>query len=135
MLKIISTLFLCLTAFLTNAQKSTIEKTIKGLEQMVVKGILNSDTNLLKKVWAPEFLVNTPRNNIAESRAAVFLNQTSGLINYASFERFIEKMQVQKNIVITMGHEIYVPKVDLPEAKAGQVVKRRFTFNSMPASF
>ena len=107
--------------------KNSIEKKIKELEQMGVKGILEADSNLIKKIWDPEFMVNTPRNNIAENRDAVFQNQKAGLINYKSFERIIEKMQIQKDIVITMGYEIYIPSTDLQEARAGEIVKRRFT--------
>jgi hypothetical protein len=114
--------------FVSNAQNdSGIEDQIRDLEQLAVKGILSSDTNILKQVWAPEFMVNTPRNDIAENREAVFRNQKAGLINYSSFERIIEKMEVQENIVITMGYETFVSKNDIPGAKAGQIVKRRFT--------
>src|SRR5687768_11745996 len=108
-----------------NAQNnSDVEITIRNLEQLAVKGILDSDTNLLKTVWDPEFMVNTPRNNIAENRDAVFRNQKAGLINYSSFERVIEKMEIQENLVITMGYETFVSRTDIPEAKAGQVIKR-----------
>lgn len=63
-------------AFNIHAQSNTaIEKVIRTNEQKVVKGILNADTNLLKEVWFPEFMVNTPRNNIAKDRSAVFHNQ------------------------------------------------------------
>ena len=110
------------------AQKHTmIEMEISRLEQMGVNGILEADTNLLKKLWAPEFMVNTPRNNIAKNRDAVFQNQKIGLIDYSSFERNVEEIRVHKNVVITMGNEVFVSRVDLPEAKAGVAVKRRFT--------
>lgn len=72
-------------------------------------------------------MVTTPRNSIAQTRAAVFKNQQQGFIDYSSFERVIEKMQVQDNLVITMGYELFVAKHDLQEAKAGQPTKRRFT--------
>lgn len=36
-------------------------------------------------------------------------------------------MEVQEHLVITMGYESLVAKHDLPEAKAGQLTKRRFT--------
>src|SRR5688500_16680164 len=104
-----------------------IEKTIRELEQLSVRGILEADTNILKQVWAPEYIVNTPRNNIAAGRDAVFRNQKAGLINYSSFERNIEKMETRNNIVVTMGNETFVSKKDIPEAKAGQAIKRRFT--------
>lgn len=94
-----------------------IESTIRPLEQLVVTRILNGDTNMLKQVWAPQFNVNTPRNNIAENREAAFLNQRAGLINYRSFERNIEKFQLMENVAITMGNEIFVSKNDIPGAK------------------
>jgi ketosteroid isomerase-like protein len=110
------------------AQKTNdLETTIRSLEQTVVKGILAADTNLLKEVWAPELLVNTPRNTIAANRGAVFQNQRAGLINYSSFQRVVEQVMVQGDVVITMGSETFVSRNDLPETKAGQEVRRRFT--------
>jgi hypothetical protein len=118
------TLSVCYSEAQNNAET---EKTIRGLEDIVIKGILESDTNMLKTVWAPEFLVNTPRNNIAEDRAAVLKAHVAGLLNYSSFERIIEKIEIHENFVITMGSETFVSRTDIPGAKAGQVVKRRFT--------
>ncbi len=119
---------LLLTGLVSQAQpKAEIEKTIQALEQIGVKGILTADTSLLVQIWAPEFMVTTPRNTIALNRAAVFKNQQQGLIDYSSFERVIEQMQVQENVVITMGYELFVAKHNLQEAKAGQPTKRRFT--------
>lgn len=119
-------LFLLVFTFLfTKAQNNTaIENLITDLEQKSVKAILDSDTMTLKKMWAPEFTVNTPRNDIAQNRDEVLRIQGAGLINYSSFTRTIEKIQVQKDVAITMGYETYVPKENL--ANAGQLVKRRF---------
>jgi hypothetical protein len=128
MFKSFFTVALTLGALISYAQnKANIESTIKNLEQLGVKGILTSDTTILNQLWVPEFMVNTPRNTIAENRDAVFKIQQAGLINYSSFERVIEKMKIQKNVVITMGYETFVSKNDIPEAKAGQPIKRRFT--------
>ncbi|QJD79421.1 nuclear transport factor 2 family protein [Spirosoma rhododendri] len=119
---------LLLTGLISQAQtRADVEKTISDLEQIGVKGILTADTSLLVRIWAPEFMVTTPRNTIALNRAAVFKNQKQGLIDYSSFERVIEQMQIQENVVITMGYELFVAKHDLQEAKAGQPTKRRFT--------
>jgi hypothetical protein len=82
---------------------------------------------VLKQVWAPEFLVNNPRNDISANRDAVLQTQKSGMINYSTFERVIEQIQFQKDIVITMGHETFVSRNDISGAKAGQAYKRRFT--------
>lgn len=125
--------FFCLVAgmiwlFPCQAQnKAAIEGTIKSLEQKVVKGILEEDTTLFKQVWSADFMVNTPRNDIARNRDAVFENQKIGFINYSSFQRVVESILVQDGVVITMGYEVFVSRKDLPGARAGQPVKRRFT--------
>ena len=117
-----------ISTLLTNGQSTAkTEVEIRKLEQTVVMAILNADTNTLKQVWAPEFLVNNPRNDISANRNAVLQTQKSGMINYSTFERVIEQMQFQKDIVITMGHETFVSRNDIPGAKAGQIYKRRFT--------
>jgi hypothetical protein len=117
-------------ATLISATAQTSSKTellIRNLEQTVVSAILNADTSTLKKVWAPEFFVNNPRNKITGNRDSVLISQKAGMIDYSTFERIIERIQIQKNIVITMGYEIFVSRRDIPEAKAGQTYKRRFT--------
>lgn len=117
-----------ISALAINAQdNSKTDAKIRRLEKTVVTAILNADTNTLKQVWAPEFLVNNPRNDVSGNRDTVLLTQKAGMINYSSFERVIERMQFQKNIVITMGYEIFVSRNDIPGAKAGQAYKRRFT--------
>ena len=113
---------------MTNRQNTAkTEAEIRKLEQTVVMAILNADTNTLKQVWAPEFLVNNPRNDISANRNAVLQTQKSGMIDYSTFERVIEQMQFHKETVITMGHETVVSRNDTPGAKAGQTYKRRFT--------
>jgi hypothetical protein len=114
------------TAFFAQAQdRNATESRIRELEQMETKAILDGDTNMLKKLWAPEFMVNTPRNNVSPNRDFVLSLQRAGMINYSSFSRTIENIQFHNDLVITMGNETYVPKDSLPQA--GQKIKRRFT--------
>ena len=119
--------FLATSLHIKGQSTGNTEDEIRKLEQTVVTAILHADTNTLKLVWAPEFLVNNPRNNISANRQAVLEAQRTGLINYSSFERVIENMLFQKNIVVTMGYETFVSKNDTPGVKAGQTYKRRFT--------
>ncbi len=113
---------------MTNGQTTAkIEVEIRKLEQAVVMAILKADTSTLKQVWAPEFLVNNPRNNISGNRNIVLQTQKSGMIDYSTFERVIEQMQFQKDVVITMGYETFVSRKDIPGSKAGQIYTRRFT--------
>ena len=128
MTKYIFLLAFTISIFPANAQNnSKTEAEIRRLEQAGATAILNGDTNMLKQIWAPEFLVNTPRNEITGTRDSILLIQKAGLIDYSTYEKVIERMQFQKDIVITMGHETLVSKTDSPAAKAGQVYKRRFT--------
>jgi hypothetical protein len=106
---------------------SKTEAEIRALEQTGAKAILSGDTSTLKQLWAPEFLVNTPRSEVTGTRDSILLIQKAGRIDYSTYEKVIERMQFQENIVITMGHETIVSKNDVPGAKAGQTYKRRFT--------
>ena len=106
---------------------SKTEAEIRALEQTGSKAILNGDTNTLKQLWAPEYLVNTPRNVVTGTRDSILLIQKAGMIDYSTYEKVIERMQFQDNIVITMGLETIVSRKDIPVAKAGQIYKRRFT--------
>ena len=119
--------FLISTLLTIGQSTSKKEVEIRKLEKAVVIAILNADTNTLKQVWVPEFMVNNPRNDISTDRNAVLQTQKSGMINYSTFERVIEQILFQKDIAITMGHETFVSRNDIPGAKAGQTYKRRFT--------
>jgi len=128
MIKSFFSIAFLISTLITNGQTTAkTEVEIRKLEQTVVMAILKADTNTLKQVWAPEFLVNNPRNDISANRNAVLQTQKSGMIDYNTFERVVEQMQFQKEIVITMGHETFVSRNDIPGAKAGQIYKRRFT--------
>ena len=115
------------TVSISAQDNSKIEAEIRSLEQRGQAAILSGDTNTLKQLWAAEFLVNTPRNQATGTRDSILLIQKAGMIDYTTFEKVIERMQFQKNLVITMGYETIVPKTDIPGMKAGQVYKRRFT--------
>ena len=128
MLKYIFLMLLGIYSLQGNCQNSdTVKSEILKLEDEVLQGILKADTILLNKLWTPEFMVNTPRNNIALNRAAVYEIQRKGLIDYERFERNIEQVLIQGDIIITMGNELFVSRTNIPGAKAGDVVKRRFT--------
>lgn len=128
MIKYFIALVFLLSTLISNGQSTAkTEVDIRKLEQTVVMAILNADSNTLKQIWAPEFMVNNPRNDISANLNTVLQIQKSGMINYSTFERVIEQLQFQKNIVITMGNETFVSRNDIPGAKAGQTYKRRFT--------
>jgi hypothetical protein len=95
--------FLLASLFSTAQNISKTELQIRKLEQQIVKAILNADTNALKQLWAPEFLVNNPRSSVTSSLDSVIALQKNSLLNYSVFKRNIEAIQFQKGFVITMG--------------------------------
>ena len=128
MTKYIFLLACTISIFSANAQdNSKTEAEIRRLEQTGATSILNGDTNTLKQIWTQEFLVNTPRNQVTETRDSILLIEKAGMLDYSTYEKVIERMQFQKNTVITMGHETIVSKNDTRILKAGQDYKRRFT--------
>lgn len=79
---------------------------------------------LFNKLWAPEMVINTPANVVGtvEGTKAIF---RSGGLQYASFERNIEKITFTNNVAIVMGEEKIRPQGSQPNA--GKLVTRRFT--------
>ena len=120
---ILSVFLICCCVLLFAQQEEVVEKKIRELEDQTIKAILSGDTNTLKKLWSPEFSVNTPRNDLAENRDAVLAIQKRGLIDYVSFNRVIEKIKIHERMAITMGQETFVPRTG-PDA--GKEIKRRF---------
>lgn len=127
MIKLILFVALILFSLSGQAQKQvSIENEIRQLEQMTVKARLAEDTISFKQLLAPEFIMATPRGYIISDRASFFQEMRDG-IDYIQFERTIEQILLQKNLAITMGFDVFVSDKDIPEAKAGDPVKRRFT--------
>ena len=107
----------------TYAQKATIEKEIKILEEKVIQAVLKKDSVTLSKIWDTGFMVNAPVNRVVIGQQIKMI--MSGIISYSSFKAEIEQLLIKEDMVITMGNEIVVPVMGNP--KGGQTVKRRFT--------
>jgi len=101
------------------------ERTIRSLEEQERLAVLHEDTAALERLWAKQFIVNNPQNEISPDRDAVLDRVRRGLIRYSKFERRIEAIRFNDDIAIVMGSETVVPKSD--EADSSQAVHRRFT--------
>lgn len=125
MKKIIVTLIVMVNAFCIYAQNTQVETAIRKLEETEHKAMLARDTGTLLKIWASDFIVNTPANRITLSRQELFDLVTTGIFNYTSFTREIEQVFIKGDMAITMGSEAVVPVGD--NSKAGPTIKRRYT--------
>ena len=101
------------------------EKTIRLHEEQERIAVLNEDVVALERLWAVQFIVNNPQNEISADRNAVLDRIKRGLIRYSAFERRIEAIRFNQDIAIVMGAETVVPKGD--SERANRPVHRRFT--------
>jgi hypothetical protein len=103
----------------------SLEALIRRLDAAEAQGLLHRDSTALRKIWAPDFTVNNPRNGITHGADGVVALIRNGTIDYSSFAREIETILFHDGVVIVMGAETITPVNKAPYA--GQTVRRRFT--------
>lgn len=108
-----------------NPPHDSLERDIRRLDHAEAQGLLHRDSTALRKIWATDFTVNSPRNSITRGSDAVVALIRNGTIDYSSFVREIETILFHGNAVIVMGSETITPVNQAPFA--GQTVRRRFT--------
>lgn len=101
------------------------EQTVRRLELAESDAVLRGDAAALEKLWAEDFTVNNPQNQISRGRKEVLDRIHSGLLKYSSFVREIESVGFYGDTVIVMGLEVVTPAGDNPGA--GQALRRRYT--------
>lgn len=113
-----------LTNYVAFSQDSR-EAIIRQLEQKEREAVLKSDsTTLFDNLWAANMVVNTPANRVGTVEGTKMQLRT-GKLHYLSFDRSIEKITFNDNMVIVMGEEKLRPQGD--QDNAGKLVTRRFT--------
>jgi len=104
------------------ATGDSVEREIRRLDQMEADAVLHGDFATLDQLWAKDFTVNTPNNDVSDgTRGRV----RTGQISYTSFVRVAEAVLVRGDVVIVMGRETVVPKAPTPNA--GKTIQRRYT--------
>jgi hypothetical protein len=123
-LKNLSLLFLF--ALITNISfaQDPREPEIRRLETIEREAVLKGDTVVLYKLWSPQMVVNAPANRVG-SVEVTKMHTRSGKLNYATFDRNIEKITFNDNLAIVMGEEKLKPQ-GLSD-NAGKLITRRFT--------
>jgi hypothetical protein len=106
------------------------EELVRSLDEQERVAALKRDVPALERLWSEAFTVNAPNNQVVVGRRSVldtFVH--SGVMDFSSFERQVEFVAVERDVVILMGLETLVPNSDAPGAGllAGETVLRRFT--------
>lgn len=121
---LVLSLFLTITSNNISGQNLK-ESEIRRLENLEREAVLKVDTTLLfNQLWSPDMVVNAPVNRVVTVEATKMFTRT-GRLNYASFERNIEKITFNNDLAIVMGEEKLKPQ-GLSD-NAGKIVTRRFT--------
>ena len=106
-------------------RKDALGQEIRKLDLAEADAVLRSDLTALDKIWAEDFTVNNPGNEISKGRAEVVKLVRAGIIKYSSFVREIETILFHGNTVVVMGLETVEPTGNAPGA--GQILRRRYT--------
>jgi hypothetical protein len=113
-----------LLAFFYAAGQGTAETEIRKLENDQREAFLKKDTAALFVLFSPNFIVHAPTNKITTLGELKMLIR-KGEVDLETFERVTEKVTLNDNIGIAMGHETVRPTGKMPNA--GKTVKRRYT--------
>lgn len=105
------------------AQQSDDAK-IRRLENAEREAILKGDTTMLYQLMSSKIVVQNPENAIVNFKQIIQRVKT-GKINYASFERHIEKITFIGNAAIVMGKEVLIPQGTTQNAN--KTITRRFS--------
>ena len=103
MLKSTLTFLLVILTFCGFAQ-SADEAEVRKLELIGTDAFLKGDTTTLKKLWDTGYVVRNPFNRIVGVKEIMGLVRNQK-ITQVRFESVIDKITVNQNIAIVMGHD------------------------------
>src|SRR5215213_5076686 len=113
------------TSGTTAESKEQVEIEIRRLDMEAANAVLNKDEAAIGRLFTEDSVTNNPRNGLTHGSAGVIEAARTGLINYHSFERTIESVQVLGNTVVIMGNETVIAKNR--SGGPGETFKRRYT--------
>lgn len=108
-----------------SSRDELLEAEIRRLDREAAKAILDKDEKLIERFFAKDSITNNPRNSLTFGSDGVIEAAQTNVINYYSFDRTIESLQLRGNVAIVMGSEKVVMKTS--DGKPAQTVNRRYT--------
>ena len=106
-------------------QAEDLEAKIRRLDLEAAKAIQAKDERAIKRFFTADSVTNNPRNGLTRGNAGVIEAASSNLIDYHSFERNIESVQLLGDTAIVMGNEVVVFRAK--DGGPGETVRRRYT--------
>jgi ketosteroid isomerase-like protein len=106
------------------ASAKRVEEEVRRASADEVRALLAGDVNTLTLLWAEDFVVTNPLNQLA-SRQQVLAMMTSGVLAFRSYAREIEYVHVCGDVILVAGAETVVWAGAMPFAV--KVSPLRFT--------
>jgi ketosteroid isomerase-like protein len=122
MIKLLKICILICLSYASHAQDTSVEAIIRNLEQLESKAVLEKDTTTLRKLWADDYMVNSPANRVVTGGRSTLDRPVINQGDNVSFTRKVEHVLIKGDYVFAMGSEVVVPR-----AANGAAIKRRYT--------
>lgn len=87
-----------------------LEETLRKLDLEAARAILEKDEPRIARFFTKDSVTNNPRNGLTFGSGGVIEAAKTGLINYLSFDRKTESVQILGSTAILMGNETLVTK-------------------------
>ena len=120
-----SVVLITLAATMLTVAQSSSEREIRSLDQAAAKAILERDDAGIDRYFASDSITNNPRGGQTVGNEGVKALFRNGVINYASFERVIESVQLRGNVAVVMGNETLT--IRSAKGEPGPPIRRRYT--------
>lgn len=108
-----------------HSQETSPEAEIRNLEETERRAVLKNDTIMLGKIWDKDLIINSLFNRVLLTTSNSDGRPVIIPLSYSSFTRELEEVLVKGDIVICMGHEVFV--VAGEDNNGGEGFKQRYT--------
>ena len=122
---LLSVLICFFSAAYSQADTKNVETELRELDVAAAKAVLEKDEKAIARYFTKDSVTNNPRNELTRGSDGIIDAARTNVINYHSFTRELESVQVLGNTAVTMGKEKVVMKG--PDGGAGRAIERRYT--------
>ena len=116
---------LAAVAVAQSSSEAALKERLRMLDQQAAEAILKRDEKQIARFFTEDSVINNPRNSLTQGNKGVIEAARTGVIDYYSFERLVESIQIHGNTAILMGSETVVWRDN--DGKPGETVRRRYT--------
>jgi len=107
------------------ASSDEVEAEIRRLDLEAARAIQQKDEKAIARYFTENSVTNNPRNGLTRGSSGIIDAARTNLMDYASFDRVIESVQVMGSTAVVMGHETVVFKGRA--GRTGETIRRRYT--------